>query len=535
MASMKAAPEGGDSADMLLRVPKHLRGLEDCLLLRAPVGESSGWQWLQKAKTKLYTLLQTRKEFHLTASPVYLMGAVYGDPMRSLLESPPLLVSALLQPNNGMKIIERCYEEGSPQRTFGGCDAVEWLCGEYPSLSEAEAVKAMEGALRSGLVAPAGAREGDASATMSGFALSALYRFADESSVIAPAKTGFLKSSTDGMNGAAMQDFLGHFQTLIWLSYRQDFPAIEPTTFSSDVGWGCVLRTGQMMLANALQRHVLGAKWRLGSSTEEQMGLHRTILGLFADVPGPRHPYSIHNIAQVGTLFRKSVGDWFGPSVIGCVLRLLVRKYSTAGFTFYLAPERVLYRENVNLLCRSTPAHEVTSPRLPAKSPPLQTALEGGWRPVVIMACVRLGMDVVLSPQYVDRVAELFRMPQFAGAVGGKPNASLFLVGMQDENVLYLDPHVVQPTLEDAVGEPWGDVASCHTAVPLKMPCRDIDPCMGVCFLCSTAADFDDLCARLSVIESKFPNHVISVAERDPDYGGSAKRGEDPLAHLVFE
>jgi hypothetical protein len=36
---------------------------------------------------------------------------------------------------------------------------------------------------------------------------------------------------------------------------------------------------------------------------------------------------------------------------------------------------------------------------------------------------------------YVERLAELFRLPQMVGIVGGKPNASLYFVGMQDEQV----------------------------------------------------------------------------------------------------
>lgn len=40
-----------------------------------------------------------------------------------------------------------------------------------------------------------------------------------------------------------------------------------------------------------------------------------------------------------------------------------------------------------------------------------------------------------LNPMYVDRICELFRLPQMAGIVGGKPNASLFFVGIQDDQV----------------------------------------------------------------------------------------------------
>lgn len=69
--------------------------------------------------------------------------------------------------------------------------------------------------------------------------------------------------------------FLDDFEARIWLTYRSNFPAIpksqdpkapssmslsvrlrsqlvEPAGFTSDTGWGCMIRSGQSLLANAL-------------------------------------------------------------------------------------------------------------------------------------------------------------------------------------------------------------------------------------------------------------------------------------------
>lgn len=35
--------------------------------------------------------------------------------------------------------------------------------------------------------------------------------------------------------------------------------------------------------------------------------------------------------------------------------------------------------------------------------------------------------------------------PQSLGIVGGKPGASTYIIGVQDEKAFFLDPHDVQP------------------------------------------------------------------------------------------
>lgn len=38
----------------------------------------------------------------------------------------------------------------------------------------------------------------------------------------------------------------------------------------------------------------------------------------------------------------------------------------------------------------------------------------------------------------------MLTFPQSVGIVGGRPSASLYFVGFQDSNIMYLDPHEVQ-------------------------------------------------------------------------------------------
>lgn len=155
---------------------------------------------------------------------------------------------------------------------------------------------------------------------------------------------------TEGDNdGGWPSSFLDDFEARIWLTYRSNFPAIpksqdpkaqaamslpvrirsqfdKPAGFTSDTGWGCMIRSGQSLLANALVMVRMGrgqniirvlvdspltsmADWRRGSSGAEE----RKIISLFADTPNA--PYSIHKFVEHGaTACGKHPGEWFGPS-----------------------------------------------------------------------------------------------------------------------------------------------------------------------------------------------------------------------------
>ena len=119
------------------------------------------------------------------------------------------------------------------------------------------------------------------------------------------------------------------FQSITWLTYRCNLEMpLYKSNKTSDAGWGCMLRTGQMLLCQAIRRHVLGEKFMYrfhGNSDQRLIRKYNKILSLFMDNinDDKLSPFGIQSIAKVGMKYRKEPGDWYGPQAISCVLKQL--------------------------------------------------------------------------------------------------------------------------------------------------------------------------------------------------------------------
>ena len=144
-------------------------------------------------------------------------------------------------------------------------------------------------------------------------------------------------------------DFLDDFESRFWFTYRSHFQPIKKSLdttanysmslsvrlrsqlvdqagFTSDTGWGCMIRSGQCLLANALGILRFGRgkllldvlnglpldmliAWRRGARKQDE----RELLALFAD--DPKAQFSIHRFVKHGAAAcDKHPGEWFGPS-----------------------------------------------------------------------------------------------------------------------------------------------------------------------------------------------------------------------------
>ena len=335
-----------------------------------------------------------------------------------------------------------------------------------------------------------------------------------------------------------IEAFQRDFRSRLWLTYRRDLAGLGGLT--SDCGWGCMIRSGQMMVAQALGQHWLGRDWRLEASSQQWQSerLHRAIIQVFSDLPDPQlAPLSLQNIVKAGRAVGRSPGDWLGPHTVSHLLAAAAKAAQPGAgqglldsLAFYLAQDCTVYRGEVETLClapvNTEPGGLGEDFSLLDLPGPLQVedvdidgqtwclenqAVAGHtWRSLVLLVPLRLGGET-FNPIYNSCIKNLLTLDCCIGIIGGKPRHSLYFVGFQDEELLHLDPHRLQDKVDTT--QPGFDTASYHCSSPRKLNLSRMDPSCCVGFYLRDRAEFEAWCDTISGLVT--PPSISGVR---PDY-----------------
>ena len=273
-------------------------------------------------------------------------------------------------------------------------------------------------------------------------------------------------------NRQVLEDFMNDFRSVLWFTYRKDFKKIKPSNFNTDAGWGCMIRTGQCLLAVAFCRVLLGRHWRINQvQGKVEENNYSFIIGQFLDFESAT--YSVHNIATTAAKQGRPIGEWFSP----CVLVNALQKINASDKKCPIAIFRV---ENCLVLAAD-----------------VYRTFKEHRKPVLLLLPTRLG-TTCFNRSYTDVLKAFFAFPQFAGISGGKPNKSLFFVGIQDNELLYLDPHTVRPVLKKLTVP----CPEYHTSIVNSLPIHQLDPSMVIGFLVRDITDFEWLRALIGSVQT---------------------------------
>ncbi|KAJ0258496.1 Cysteine protease ATG4b [Hirschfeldia incana] len=310
------------------------------------------------------------------------------------------------------------------------------------------------------------------------------------------------EASEETDDGSVVAALKQDFSSRILMTYRKGFEPIKDTTYTSDVNWGCMIRSSQMLFAQALLFHRLGRSWRIKKSEKHEQDYLET-LEPFGD--SEASAFSIHNLIQVGESYGLAAGSWVGPYAICRSWESLVCKKRKQTDSEH----QTLLPMAIHIVSGSEDGERGGAPVLciedVTKSCVEFSKGQAEWTPLLLLVPLVLGLDKV-NPRYIPSLKATFTFPQSLGVLGGKPGASTYIVGVQDDNGFYLDPHDVQQVITVNKETPdVVDTSSYHCNVLRYVPLESLDPSLALGFYCRDKADFDDLCLRASKLaeESK--------------------------------
>lgn len=293
-----------------------------------------------------------------------------------------------------------------------------------------------------------------------------------------------------------IEGFKRDFYSRLWLTYRREFPIMNGSNYTSDCGWGCMLRSGQMLLAQGLICHFLGRSWRWDSETQlhstYEDNMHRKIIRWFGDSSSKNNPFSIHTLVNLGQESGKKPGDWYGPSSVSHLLRQAViqAKQENADFddlVIYVAKDCTIYIQDLLDECLVPEKPLVPWQNSNTNKSPTTTQMH--WKSVIILVPLRLGTEK-LNPVYAHCLKLLLSIENCLGIIGGRPKHSLYFVGFQEDKLIHLDPHYCQEVVD--VTQDNFQVSSFHCKSPRKLKSSKMDPSCCVGFYCHSKIDFDN-------------------------------------------
>jgi len=358
-----------------------------------------------------------------------------------------------------------------------------------------------------------------------------------------------------------MRAFEMDFYSKLWFTYRKDMPEFPGTGITTDCGWGCMVRSAQMMMAQGLMLHWLNRDWRLcpahtesppQSSLTER--LHRDIVRLFADTDDTyAAPFSIHNLVRLGRNIGKQPGQWYGPGSTAHLLQLAAANSQASllhSLAVYVAQDCTVYKDDVTAMCAvktgldaaEVTEHDFTVVEQEDRSSTMQYSFseevtvdgeswcleqessripDPTWKSLVVLIPVRLGGER-FNPLYSSCLRSLLTLPSCLGWIGGRPTHSLYFIGFQEDDLIHLDPHRLQSCV-DATQLQF-PLASFHSQHPRKLNMRKMDPSCCLGFYLRTRDEFESWC--LGIQEFATPPPVEGRAQY-PIFTVVEGRGEE--------
>ena len=118
-----------------------------------------------------------------------------------------------------------------------------------------------------------------------------------------------------------------------------------------------------------------------------------------------------------------------------------------------------------------------------------------------------------------------FECKQNVGILGGRPGEAYYLMGMQDQHLIFLDPHNTQRAIPPNLDEIAKQHTTYHENQAKKILYTKLDPLLGFAFLLRSHEDLEALKAFMKQGKEKFKgNWIFSTENEKPDWRKPQKK-----------
>ncbi|ORC91061.1 AUT2/APG4/ATG4 cysteine peptidase [Trypanosoma theileri] len=261
------------------------------------------------------------------------------------------------------------------------------------------------------------------------------------------------------------------------LTYRSDFDPLPGSNVTSDKGWGCLARSSQMLLAQALSRY---------SASDFKLEYFRDIDSV------EKAPFSLHSMVQA-TL--KS-SDTFSPK--------------------YWSPSkgceaiRCCVNEALDRRILSRPMSVVISSNGSISAKEVESQLEEKGA-VLILTPLRCGASRLMTQMMFFALEHILHSSSCIGVVGGVPNRSYYVIGSWGQRLLYLDPHcMTQKALVSCDANDAGVVMATPSLVR-SVRWDSVDTSFFFGFFLDSASQWQELRGRVEDVRKRSMEQLFFI------------------------
>ena len=313
------------------------------------------------------------------------------------------------------------------------------------------------------------------------------------------------------------QNYRNKLNSFIYLSYRKNFNKIKSyrtkNFFTSDCGWGCMIRSSQMILARAIykilktqgikdkiERKIKTIQYFLDNpipkdNIPQQLISYKNNLlkkntnKNEAIIKGIYSPFSIRMISNLGEIFKKSAGEWFSDVNLPLI-------YNIINSELKVIPDLKIYPFLSNIILKDiiNDSFELINDDNNNNNEEnilLYDNKKYAFKKMgLIFVSVRIGLYTI-SPEYFPSLNELFSCKEYLGFIGGKNFQASYFIGYTGNYILYIDPHYAQNTIENINN--INDIASYNVKDLFQLQYKNLQTAMTLGFLFRNLKEFNDL------------------------------------------